>query len=400
MAEGRGFARLGFRLCIRGAAIRAVGIEAPFVRIDGSVVVDRTASQGMDQSHEALPTNRVSASFVRAVFRLLRQHGIDGERWLGCSVAELRSPLGFPLAQWVDMLEKVSRRLKDPMVGLRVGQAFSVDDPDVLGNVLSCQPTLRAALQCVGRYQRLVYDQSLMRWIDGGDHVDLCWGREHGHAGRLVGVALVSSLIQCCRQLTGRRIEPLLVHFDYHSTLPLAPYVEVFGCPVAFNAEVTRVRLAMSTLDLPLPGADAELAVATMRQAEFLLSQLPRKVEIVAKTREAVTELLRTGGGVTLVAVAEQVGVQVRTLQRLLRAARTTFHAELDATRRLLAEKYLSDPGLSIADVALLLGYSEHSALTRSFRQWTGLTPRRWRSYVTGRNRQPPELRLPVRSEE
>ncbi|HEY1589499.1 MAG TPA: hypothetical protein VGG00_07175 [Rhodanobacter sp.] len=40
-------------------------------------------------------------------------------------------------------------------------------------------------------------------------------------------------------------------------------------------------------------------------------------------------------------------------------------------------------------DVAQLLGYSEHSALTRSYRQWTGLTPQRWRE-STGPWKAPP----------
>ena len=279
------------------------------------------------------------------------------------------------------------------MVGLRVGQAFCIEDMDTLGRLMSCQPTLRAALHCLKRYQRIIYDQALMRWIDGDGYADLCWGGEHGHAGRLAGVTLVSSLIKCCRQITGRNVKPLLVHFDYHATLPMAPYIEVFGCPVEFNADVTRVRLADSVLDLPLPHADARLAAATTRQVEFLLSQLPQKVAIVVTVREAILDLLHAGADATLAAVASRIGTQDRTLQRLLRDAQTTFRAELDATRRLLAEKYLSNPNLSIADVALLLGYSEHSALTRSFRQWTGLTPRVWRSYVTGCKRHTAEFR-------
>lgn len=34
---------------------------------------------------------------------------------------------------------------------------------------------------------------------------------------------------------------------------------------------------------------------------------------------------------------------------------------------------------LSRQDLALLLGYSEQSAFTRAFRQWTGQAPRQWR---------------------
>ncbi|MFX8067372.1 AraC family transcriptional regulator, partial [Acinetobacter baumannii] len=42
-------------------------------------------------------------------------------------------------------------------------------------------------------------------------------------------------------------------------------------------------------------------------------------------------------------------------------------------------EAYLRDPQLDLAEVALLLGYSEQSAFTRAFRQWTGLAPSQWR---------------------
>ena len=36
-------------------------------------------------------------------------------------------------------------------------------------------------------------------------------------------------------------------------------------------------------------------------------------------------------------------------------------------------------PGLGIAEVALLLGYSEQSAFTRAFKRWTGVTPKAFR---------------------
>ena len=45
-----------------------------------------------------------------------------------------------------------------------------------------------------------------------------------------------------------------------------------------------------------------------------------------------------------------------------------------------LAIDHLNDPRLTLAEVAWLLGYSEHSAFTRAFRRWTGESPQQWRS--------------------
>jgi AraC-like DNA-binding protein len=47
--------------------------------------------------------------------------------------------------------------------------------------------------------------------------------------------------------------------------------------------------------------------------------------------------------------------------------------------RHELALSYLRDPRLQIVDIALLLGYSEHSAFTRAFRERTGTTPQQAR---------------------
>lgn len=55
------------------------------------------------------------------------------------------------------------------------------------------------------------------------------------------------------------------------------------------------------------------------------------------------------------------------------------FRELRDDTRRRIAENYLKDPRLSLAEVAWILGYSEHSAFTRAFRRWTSQSPQAWR---------------------
>jgi AraC-like DNA-binding protein len=73
-----------------------------------------------------------------------------------------------------------------------------------------------------------------------------------------------------------------------------------------------------------------------------------------------------------------------RTLQRHLAQAGLSFQALLDRSRQHLAEAYLRDPRLELAEIALLLGYSEQSAFQRAFKQWTGQTPRQWRLALRG----------------
>jgi AraC-like DNA-binding protein len=52
----------------------------------------------------------------------------------------------------------------------------------------------------------------------------------------------------------------------------------------------------------------------------------------------------------------------------------------LEGLRRELAEQYLADPGLSISQIAWILGYQEVSAFAHAFKRWTGKTPREART--------------------
>jgi AraC-like DNA-binding protein len=57
-------------------------------------------------------------------------------------------------------------------------------------------------------------------------------------------------------------------------------------------------------------------------------------------------------------------------LQRRLARAGTSFEVLRDEARRHAAEAFLTDPTLSIQEVAYLLGYSEPTAFHRAFRRW------------------------------
>jgi AraC-like DNA-binding protein len=77
--------------------------------------------------------------------------------------------------------------------------------------------------------------------------------------------------------------------------------------------------------------------------------------------------------------VARALAVSRRTLSRRLADEGTSFRHILDDVRRDFACALLQDRGLSVADVAFFLEYSEPAAFNRSFRRWTGQTPRAFR---------------------
>jgi len=81
----------------------------------------------------------------------------------------------------------------------------------------------------------------------------------------------------------------------------------------------------------------------------------------------------------TLNSVAKQLNMSSRALHRRMESRGMNFKQFLQQTREKLAKLYLKDPSLSLNEIAFLLGYSEHSAFTRAFKQWFGVTPKEFR---------------------
>src|ERR1700723_591531 len=79
-------------------------------------------------------------------------------------------------------------------------------------------------------------------------------------------------------------------------------------------------------------------------------------------------------------AVARELGLSDRTLQRRIDDDGTTFRKLLLEARQELAREYLNRPDIDVAEVAYLLGYEDSNSFYRAFRTWEGTTPALLRS--------------------
>jgi AraC-like DNA-binding protein len=78
--------------------------------------------------------------------------------------------------------------------------------------------------------------------------------------------------------------------------------------------------------------------------------------------------------------IARSMAMHPRTLQRRLDREGQSFDEIRDRVRRELAEHYLRNTNLPLAQVAGIIGYAEQSILSRSCRRWFNTTPRRLRA--------------------
>jgi AraC-like DNA-binding protein len=78
--------------------------------------------------------------------------------------------------------------------------------------------------------------------------------------------------------------------------------------------------------------------------------------------------------------MAKRVFVSGRTLQRKLADEGTNFRTLLLEVRRGLAEQYITDKNMLLAEISYMLGFSDVSSFSRAFKKWTGDPPAAFRS--------------------
>ena len=323
----------------------------------------------------------VPETFAQLLYEYLEARGHVPESVLGAPWPrpDPQGLGGVEVALWARMLERAELRLADPLIGLHLGQHMSVRHLGILGPVVASCETLTAAVQKLERYQRLIFDVTHMTQRAGPGWVEMVWdSRRETHPGRLVNETGFAVLIQFCRTLVRGPGDPLLIEFAHPPPADVQPYQDYFRCPVRFDRPEALVRIGIDLLNAPLKSPDPALMHVLEQHAERMLAELPQQEAIVDTLRKAIAQALREGEP-DIDKISTRLACSSRTLQRRLLQAGTSFRAELNLVRHELATSYLRDPRLQIVDIALLLGYSEHSAFTRAFREQTGMTPQQVR---------------------
>lgn len=324
---------------------------------------------------------RIAASYAQLLYEYLENQGLDAAQVLGAPRPDASQHF-VPMVEWQAWLRRVDALERRPAVALRIAAGISARHFGVVGYAALACNTLGEALLRMERYHASVYDANPARVMAVPEGVAIEWGVERGKPGALVDETAIASLVQLARDMTGRSWPARAVAFVNPAPTNTQPYEDFFGGPVTFNAPVTRLVLSADELSLPLRKSDPALLAMLDQQAEQLLQQVAALPAAVEAWRRTLVPLIREGQ-TSLAALAKAHHTSPRSLQRRLAEQGTSFQALLDDTRCHLAQKHLLDAQLDLAEIALLLGYSEQSAFTRAFRSWTGLAPAQWRRQQT-----------------
>ena len=118
-------------------------------------------------------------------------------------------------------------------------------------------------------------------------------------------------------------------------------------------------------------------------QAERTIRSLYNQDDIAGELKRKLADLMACGEA-NADAACRALKLSRRTLQRRLKAEKTSFQKVLREVREVLAVNYLSDARLKSLEIAMLLGYSNISTFTTAFKSWYNIPPAEYRQKILG----------------
>jgi AraC-like DNA-binding protein len=316
-----------------------------------------------------------AAFFLRPLGRALAARGIALSSVLDrAGVPPSPPPDRIAFAKACEVWRRAAEAAADPALGVDVALAVQPGDYGVLEFAARSSATLRAAFRRLSRFHRLLNEGASVTLAAGGGVTRVCYEPP----GALEAMprpyldCVLASWILTARQLADAPLTPSAVALPYEASG--APGA-IFGPSVSFGAGRAELHFDDEVFDAPLPRGDDALGATLDRHAESVLGELAARAAWRRRTASAI-ELALADGAPKLEGIAERLGVPSRALRRHLEREGTSFAAVLDETRRGLAAELVGRPGLSLGEIAFLLGFSETSAFHRAYKRWTGRTPR------------------------
>lgn len=296
------------------------------------------------------------------------------------SLGVLRDDAPISTAQFFALWRAVEGSSTASALGLRIADSLDSAVLPLAFVAAYHARDFRDAMERVARFKRLCApEEVLITETEGRCEITVAW-RHAGHEA--VPAALVdatlASFLELGRRGTGERLTPVAVEFARKPAGTTA-YERHFGCPVRFDAAVDRLVFRREDMDKRFASYNKELLEVLAPELDRRLEQHERADSVTEQTRWVLRKRM-TAGRPDIRAVAAELAMSERSLQRRLTDEGTSFQGLLSATRHQLALEYLADPSLALMEVAFMLGYEDQNSFFRAFRQWESQTPSDWRA--------------------
>lgn len=291
--------------------------------------------------------------------------------------AALRDPgMIVPAGPVFDFFELAARHCGEPAWGLRLGSGTRLSV--VVGPLwilLRNAGTVAQMWRDFAANFDLYTGAAHMRFKDTDEGGLLEWSAATGVSESEKQMAEFAMAVFCNEIRTHCGVDwyPRAIQFRHTAPGSLRRHHDVLGAELLFNQNCNALLLDKKTLAQPLrsgtPHARSLVRAVLRHGKEVEASSLSAQVESVIRALLPLAPC-------SVQNISLAMGTSPRTLQARLARHGSSFKQIKDRVRADLSLKYLRDSSLSVGQVADLLGYSDLTAFSRSFRRWHGCSAR------------------------
>jgi AraC-like DNA-binding protein len=325
--------------------------------------------------------NYISVRLYRKIINHALNEGMKRDDFKGVStpIDSIEKIQAVPANHFFELHEMIDREI-GPGFSVRVGRQMKIEDYGVLGLSWKTCSWAGEIFERSERYFKLLSDTYFFSVEKGTEISRVSLNREAHRPGvGLSNEATFSATVVVLQAITESNISPVEVSFKHAPPKKLDDYDTAFNCPVMFNQPQNYI--AYKTEDLNMRTAKADESIN-----KFLVERVEEETKgiefsankIVIDVENLIKDALPSG-----IPAVEQIGqlmgMSRRTLTRRLSENGLTFRDLIKRIQEEVSKDFLKNSSRSIAEIAFETGFSEQSAFSRAFKNWTNQSPAEFR---------------------
>ncbi len=308
-----------------------------------------------------------------------------------CNINEVtESEYAPPLAttKLITLLDEVADTANDSLLGFHMATQFHYESSALVVLAMLAAPDVTMALTTLSHFDK---------YVDTGIQTSYTFGEQTSiFTAELLGVDcssttqineyLLAFTVHTLNTATRKKMPVTAVHFQHERSECLDIMNTYFGTEVMFGQASNRLIFDSAYLNEHLLSSNEllyDVLQGALKTYFYADSKELGFVDSVCRELMLSADRNKTAENSTsLEAIAEKLTISARSLRRRLKEEGCTFQEVKNLARERQAKYYLGNTAMTLSEVAFGVGFSELSAFSRAFKNWTGSTPQEYRSTV------------------
>lgn len=324
-------------------------------------------------------TPLVSTAYWNHFLRYCVEHGVSVQPVVDKFGVDLGGDF-VSVDQLKELIAYMQEEIREPALGVKVGQGIHLSSHGCLGFGLSHAKDLKQCLELVVQYYLTRFQiADIFRESDGDDFVlTVRAATELYPVEQVLYETILTGLANIIRFAIGAKVAECEVVLPREDGDLEGIYRELFGCRVRFNGVDAQVRVPGHLLSFPSISSSPKTVDLATSQCELELARLNQ----LDTLKEKVVVLVENSVGfaLTIEDAARQLNMSKSTLIRRLKREQTSFKAIVEGLKKNLSSRLLKETSLTVELIALQLGYEEVANFRRSCKRWFGCCPTDYRA--------------------